>query len=741
MREGAWHPGIRFLLFLFAFIMLLEWLRPIGEVTNTTQIMYFIIFTAASLVMYAFRISWKIVIPALFTYIAASLYFIFYRDQFYMSGESWLRAFFTDIKAGVWAIFSADWPGINSEFRTVLFFILVWMFTYLIHYWVHVKQRLFLFLLMTFIYVAVLDTFTTYDGDHAIIRVVVIGFAILGILALVRLLSDNSIHYSTRTAIRWMVPLSSLIVFAVLIGFFGPKPQAIWPDPVAFIKSSSEKFGSTQKRIGYDQDDSKLGGDFVGDDRVVFKASSPVRTYWKIENKNVYTGKGWETGPDYVEGQNVSAGELTMLYDYWGMSMNTQSEAELEFEIDHGHIPYPSPMVVDSIYNPNENHESAFDRVTYIGKSSKLIPIYDDENKELKEAGIQFRSPTYYLDVLRNDQINDLTEMEIGEQLEQSLALPENLPLRVRELALKIAGETGSESIYDQVKAIEDYLTGEKFTYSKEGVPYPEENQDYVDQFLFETSIGYCDNFSSAMVVLVRSLGVPARWVKGYTAGDLVYDQQLGQSRYVITNNNAHSWAEVYFPSEGWVPFEPTKGFISDVRFSATQDITNDETENETTTAAEKPENKESEKPAETQMEGSDASLGIEPIKEVIVEHWKKALVILLGLIGVVILSYRTRGRWVPYIWVFYYKRIVKNPNYEQAYLQLLRELNRYGIKRKPGQTLREYAVYVDHFFSTSDMNRLTNAYEMHIYSGANKGVDWMKFQQRWERMILRTIA
>ena len=561
-------------------------------------------------------------------------------------------------------------------------------------------------------------------------------------LALVRLLIDENIHYSNRTAIRWMIPLSSLIVFAVVIGFFSPKPQAIWPDPVAFIKSTSEKFGSNQNRIGYDRNDSKLGGDFVGDDGVVFRASSPVRTYWKIENKNIYTGKGWETGHNYGGSQSASASETVMLYDYTGEDMNKESEAELEFMIDHGHIPYPSPMAIDSIYNPDEDDESAFAGILYSENSSEITPIYEEKDrKELKEAGIRFRSPTYYLDVLRNDQIDDLSEMELGAQLEQSRALPENLPLRVRELAIELAEATGSNSIYDQVKAIETYLTGEKFTYSKEGVAYPEESQDYVDQFLFETNIGYCDNFSSAMVVLVRSLGIPARWVKGYTAGDLVYDQELGESRYVITNNNAHSWPEVYFPSEGWVPFEPTKGFSSEVRFSATKDIGSDQEENQAGSEPNQPENKETEEPIETQDKDSQAMFGAGTVKEKVAEHWKTGLVAILGLAGAVFMLYRIRGRWIPYIWVFYYKKVKKKPNYSQAYLQLLRELNRYGIKRKPGQTLREYAIYVDRFFGSSEMNRLTWAYEKYIYSGAKTELDWSSFQKQWEKMILRTIA
>ena len=67
------------------------------------------------------------------------------------------------------------------------------------------------------------------------------------------------------------------------------------------------------------------------------------------------------------------------------------------------------------------------------------------------------------------------------------------------------------------------------------------------------------------MVVLLRAAGIPARWAKGYTEGERTIYQ--GESVYKVTNNNAHSWVEVYFSGIGWVPFEPTKGFSGNADF------------------------------------------------------------------------------------------------------------------------------------------------------------------------------
>ena len=108
---------------------------------------------------------------------------------------------------------------------------------------------------------------------------------------------------------------------------------------------------------------------------------------------------------------------------------------------------------------------------------------------------------------------------------------------------------------------------------------YLVKDQDYVDQFLFETLTGYCDNFSTSMVTMLRAVDIPARWVKGYTAGNYVGTVGSDGAIYEVTNNNAHSWVEVFFPSQGWVPFEPTKGFEG---FDNLSTYTQDEEKNQT---------------------------------------------------------------------------------------------------------------------------------------------------------------
>jgi hypothetical protein len=77
-----------------------------------------------------------------------------------------------------------------------------------------------------------------------------------------------------------------------------------------------------------------------------------------------------------------------------------------------------------------------------------------------------------------------------------------------------------------------------------------------VEHFLFTLREGYSEYFGSAMTVLLRSVGVPARLATGYTTGDKVEGEDL----YLVTDSHSHAWVEVYFPDYGWISFEPTKG-------------------------------------------------------------------------------------------------------------------------------------------------------------------------------------
>ena len=133
---------------------------------------------------------------------------------------------------------------------------------------------------------------------------------------------------------------------------------------------------------------------------------------------------------------------------------------------------------------------------------------------------------------------------------ERFLALS-SIPQRVRDLAAQVT--TGAATPYDQALAIESYLRS--FEYTLE-IKQPPADRDVVDFFLFDLKKGYCDYYASAMVVMARAVGIPARLAVGYSMGTV---KEYGDE-YTVSEAEAHSWPELYFPLYGWIPFEPTAG-------------------------------------------------------------------------------------------------------------------------------------------------------------------------------------
>jgi transglutaminase-like putative cysteine protease len=129
------------------------------------------------------------------------------------------------------------------------------------------------------------------------------------------------------------------------------------------------------------------------------------------------------------------------------------------------------------------------------------------------------------------------------------LQVTDNLPQRVSVLAARVAG---SGTPFQQVLRVQDFLR-ENYPYDLD-TPLAPEGRDVVDVFLFDQQKGFCSHYASAMVIMLRVQGIPARVVAGYATGN--YDSN--RSAYRVPEDAVHAWVEVYFPGIGWVEFEPT---------------------------------------------------------------------------------------------------------------------------------------------------------------------------------------
>ena len=131
---------------------------------------------------------------------------------------------------------------------------------------------------------------------------------------------------------------------------------------------------------------------------------------------------------------------------------------------------------------------------------------------------------------------------------------PPDVLNRIHNLALQVTA--GVTNPYDQAIAIQDYLRSGAFHYTLKPPAAPQ-GTDPLDYFLFSSPSpheGYCQYFATAMGDMLRSLGIPTRLVNGYGSGSF----DTSTNRYIVRDEDAHTWVESYFPGFGWIPFEPT---------------------------------------------------------------------------------------------------------------------------------------------------------------------------------------
>ena len=136
--------------------------------------------------------------------------------------------------------------------------------------------------------------------------------------------------------------------------------------------------------------------------------------------------------------------------------------------------------------------------------------------------------------------------------LERALASYLQLPevdSRVEDLAGQLMD--GHDTVFDKAKALENHLRTQ-YGYTLDLPTTPEE--DPIASFLFERQEGHCEYFASAMVIMLRTQGIPTRIVNGFLTGE--YNSVSGN--FIVRASDAHTWVEVLFPGIGWVEFDPT---------------------------------------------------------------------------------------------------------------------------------------------------------------------------------------
>lgn len=726
MKEGRTDMRFLILMYTLAFILLWEWLLPVIELTDTEYIAVFLYFIAISFLFGLLRMRWWLSIPLKIIYLFWSLHYVFFETAI-LSRET-VSLLLNDLLSNFGIIAAWNWESITNPFRTVLFFVLLWMTIYLIRHWIEVRKSILLFYAMTVIFIAVLDTFSSYSAEGAIFRIMVSGLLLIGLLTISRMSDRHGRKMGTGMFATFSLPLLFAVICSSAFASFMPDRGPVWADPVPFLKSVVQGegvgTGGVGATSGYDTDDSRLGGAFSQDNTVVFNATVPKKQYWKIETKNTYTSKGWEQ--QVVENPPVTyIPGSTLVEDSEYLEGGDVLHAEIAMKEQLPYLVYP--------YGTSKIHARTDVLLKNQEETGQFWAMKDGEETDLDSFSIDLIEQNYSLKALRETSMEDYA-LE-SEDFSEFLQLPEQLPDRVRELALNITGK--EESVYEKAKSIERYFARNGFMYDQQNVALPKGNEDYVDQFLFDTKRGYCDNFSTSMVVMLRASDIPARWVKGFAPGEGKMNSR-GKMEYKVTNNEAHSWVEAYIPGFGWMSFEPTIGFsnMTDIEYDLETDMSEPEA----------PEMEEREKPevdrADTTVKKDEDSSFIAFFKKMDKFLRENAWIGIAGSALILFIAwkvYKHRGKWIPKLLInAYRKRKADWDVYTKQYKSLLKQLDRFGFRRTDSMTLAEYAKTVDKHFGGHRMGMLTEAYERGLYGGYTNHDDWTGLQEIWEDLINR---
>ncbi len=285
-----------------------------------------------------------------------------------------------------------------------------------------------------------------------------------------------------------------------------------------------------------------MGGPVHLGNRPVMDIQTQTGRYWRATVYDKYTGVGWiNTHQDVLNlatndprlelnRDNALRVSITQTYKIYLPDQNilyAESQPvsfDLPVELRFGQPPATDPGAPMLDLAMTRARRNLHDGDTYTVVSS--ISVADEDS--LRQAS------TYYTPWLASTY----------------LQLPDTLPERVRTLAKTITAKATNP--YDRAVAIETYLRA-KIKYN-DNVSEPPQGRDGVDYTLFDRPEGYCNYYASAMAVLARAVGIPARVASGYSLGD------NSDGVYHVVEANAHSWVEVYFPGYGWIEFEPTAG-------------------------------------------------------------------------------------------------------------------------------------------------------------------------------------
>lgn len=543
---------------LLLFGLFIEWLRPFVEMAvDVHSLQPFAGAIAFFLVIDAARVRGVVALPLklLFTIGWVGYWF---QPEVFASGDWWVQ--FAGLAVQDVRSLAAGSLAVSAELRTFLFLAGWAALTYSVHRIAVDRGHALWFVTATLVFLVLLQLWPGLDTGMGVLRAAGMGMLLLTLVhgtKWERLLEHRFPEGKAEGLSRVLTGvLCGALVFGLGYGLSAGKESK--PEPVSLAQWSGWVESVAARHLpevvpalssvdsagvsGYGQDDSLLGHRVTPDDSVAFVAVAERPVYYRGDSRDVYTGRGWRSsgqgnGAEMFQAARAPEGTETLTQH---ITVVSRSLSQTVFA---GGPIFRFTSLTDVSGAPLSDIHIRFDA--------------DDDSYYIGTNGVQLASYEMETALPANDPADLLADVRRGaggtDPSQRYLQLPDSLPERVKQLARSITAGVPEEQTYRRVAAIQSYLQ-EHYRYTLD-TEAPEAGKDFVDTFLFETGEGYCNHFSTAMVVLLRSIGIEARWVKGFAPGTPDPDEP---NTYMVRQSDAHSWVEVRFANAGWVPFEAT---------------------------------------------------------------------------------------------------------------------------------------------------------------------------------------
>ena len=361
-----------------------------------------------------------------------------------------------------------------------------------------------------------------------------------------------------ETPVLPLIPAAALLVAGAFLlsgNGIGPNPLRDRADELRqaildrlFFTEPRDVFSLSTEGL-YPEGQDQLGGKPNPDGTPVMQVSTPRTVYLRGVILNEYTGRNW---------RNTTGGRR-----YLRQSPRLAPERAALFDED-----LPPMTVRNSLCDPatvsvrmlSDSASTLFvpQRVRDLNPGGDLVPYFSNSSELFITRNLK-AGDTYSVSAplfMAGDPglgtlievCSTLDDSRYDRVIDTYTALPDHLEEPVYALARDAASVASSP--YDKALAIQSWLS-RSFRYTLD-VEYQPANLDFVTSFLLYTKEGYCTYFASAMTVLCRMAGLPARYVEGYLAEPNEYGEAL------VTGLSAHAWTEVYFKGFGWLTFDAT---------------------------------------------------------------------------------------------------------------------------------------------------------------------------------------